>query len=343
MSADVLRQAFGRLPDGRESELYILKNKNGAQAKVTNYGATLAELWVPDKFGKLANIVIGFDNLQDYLDCKCYYGGTIGRYANRVASGTFRIDGIEYHLPINNKTCTLHGGIVGFDKVLWVCNQSDAQAVVCRHVSKHMEEGFPGNLTVDVTYKLTDENKLEIHFHATTDRPTIVNMTNHAYFNLKGMGVGTILDHELMIDADRYVPVDAALIPTGELTEVTGTPFDFRKIHTIGERVKEAGGYDHNFCFRDMSDVNAVKAEVRAGGRRLRLYATQPGLQIFTSQSFHELGDKSPYYDYSGFTLETQHYPDSINQTNFPGDTILRPGDEYSEHLILDFSPEDKI
>ncbi len=342
MSADVLSQAFGTLPDGREAELYILKNKTGAQAKITNYGATLTELWVPDKLGKLANIVIGFDNLKDYLDCKCYYGGTIGRYANRIASGAFRIDGIEYQLPLNDKTCTLHGGTIGFDKVLWVGNQSDAQTVVCRYVSQHLEEGFPGNLAVEVTYKLTDDNKLEIHFHATTDRPTIVNMTNHAYFNLNGMGVGTILDHELMIDADHYAPFDAAKIPTGKLAEVVGTPFDFRKFHKIGERVKEAGGgYDNNFCFRDMSNPNALKAEVRASGRRLRLYATQPGLQIFTSQSFHELGDKSPYYDYSGFTLETQHYPNSINQANFPGDTILMPGDEYSERLILDFSPED--
>jgi len=340
MSTEVKSKTFGTLPDGRKAELFTLKNKSGATAKVTNYGATLTELWAPNKQGEFANIVIGFDNLQEYLDCKCYYGATIGRYANRIGSGTFKLDETEYKLALNNKTCTLHGGNVGFDKMLWNAEQSDDQTITFRHLSKHLEEGFPGNLNAKVTYKLTDDNKLEIEFHATTDQPTIVNMTNHAYFNLNGMGVGDILDHELLIHADHYVPVDEALIPTGELAAVANTPFDFREFHTIGERAKEAGGgYDHNFCFRDRSNPKAVKAELKASGRRLRIYATQPGLQIFTSQSFHELGDKSPYYDFSGIALETQHYPDSINQKNFPGNTILKPGEEYLERYVIDFTP----
>lgn len=339
MSAELASKIFGKLPDGRDVEIFTLRNKHGARAKVTNYGATLTELYAQNDKGEFANIVIGFDNLQDYLDCKCYYGATVGRYANRIANGKFVLAGTEYKLPINNKTCTLHGGFAGFDKALWDANQIDSHTVKLKYMSKHLEEGFPGNLTATVTYKLSDENQLEIEFHATTDQPTIVNITNHAYFNLKGMGNGDILDHELFIDADHYVPVDGALIPTGELTEVKETPFDFRQFHTIGERVASAGGgYDHNFCLNNYTDFSTVKAEVKADGRRLRLYATQPGLQIFTSQSFHELGDKSPYYDFSGFTFETQHFPDSINQNHFPGDTKLHPGEQYLERLILDFS-----
>lgn len=340
MNANLKAEIFGTLADGRKAELFTLSNRGGVRAKVTNYGATLTELWVPNSQGEFANIAIGFDNLQDYLDCKCYYGATVGRYANRIARGKFMLDGKEYKLALNNKTCTLHGGNVGFDKALWDASQTDEKTVVFTHLSKDMDEGFPGNLNARVTYKLTDDNKLEIEFQATTDRPTIVNMTNHAYFNLHGVGIGNILDHELLIHADHYVPVDDALIPTGELKEVAGTPFDFRQFHTIGERHEEAGGgYDHNFCFRNWEDSTALKAELKASGRRLKIYATQPGLQIFTSQSFHELGDKSPYYDFSGIALETQHFPDSINQNNFPGNTILRPGEEYLERYTLDFTP----
>ncbi|HEY9678799.1 MAG TPA: aldose epimerase family protein [Drouetiella sp.] len=340
MSAELLGQAFGTLPSGEKAELFTLKNKNGATAKVTNYGATLTELWAPDRDGNFANIVVGFDNLQAYLDCKCYYGATVGRYANRIANGKFSIDGKDYKLPLNNNTCTLHGGKVGFDKVLWNAKQNDSKSIVFKYRSNDMEEGFPGNLDADVTYRLTDDNKLEVEFRATTDAPTAVNMTNHSYFNLHGVGEKTILDHEVMIDADHYVPVDTALIPTGDLVDVTGTPFDFRKSHTIGSRAKEAGGgYDHNFCLNKHNDFEAVKAEIRAAGRRVRLYASQPGLQIFTSSSFHELGDKSPYYDFSGLALETQHWPDSINQKNFPGNTILREGETYFERFTLDFNP----
>ncbi|HEY9730902.1 MAG TPA: aldose epimerase family protein [Drouetiella sp.] len=340
MNTNLKAENFGTLPDGRSAQLFTLKNKNGAKAKVTNYGATLTELWVPNKSGQFANIVIGFDNLQEYLDCKCYYGATVGRYANRIGGGKFTLDGKEYNLPLNNKTCTLHGGNVGFDKMLWDAEQSDDHTVTFKHLSKHLDEGFPGNLTAKVTYTLSDDDRLEIEFQATTDQPTIVNLTNHAYFNLNGIGVGDILDHELLIHADHYVRVDDALIPTGELTPVAQSPFDFREFRTIRERHKEAGGgYDHNFCFRENSNAKAVKAELRASGRKLRIYATQPGLQIFTSHSFHELGDKSPYYDFSGIALETQHYPDSINQKNFPGDTILRPGEEYLEKYIIEFAP----
>ena len=340
MNTNLKAEIFGTLADGRKAELFTLSNRGGARAKLTNYGATLTELWVPNSQGEFANIAIGFDNLQDYLDCKCYYGATVGRYANRIAHGKFMLDGKEYKLALNNKTCTLHGGNVGFDKALWDASQTDEKTVVFTHLSKDMDEGFPGSLSARVTYKLTDDNKLEIEFQASTDRPTIVNMTNHAYFNLHGMGIGNILDHELLIHADHYVPVDDALIPTGELKEVAGTPFDFRQFHTIGERHEEAGGgYDHNFCFRNWEDSTALKAELKASGRRLKIYATQPGLQIFTSQSFHELGDKSPYYDFSGIALETQHFPDSINQKNFPGNTILRPGEEYLERYTLDFTP----
>lgn len=349
-------EPFGTLPDGTATHLYTLTNRQGAQVKLSDYGATLVALHAPDKAGKFANIVIGFDNVADYLKCTVYYGATIGRYANRIASGQFELDGITYKLPRNNKTCTLHGGIKGFDKAVWQARVISPQSIAFSYISASMEEGFPGVLHAEVIYELTDDNQLSVVFEATTDSPTIVNMTNHAYFNLKGMGVGTILDHEMMIDADHYLPVDEAQIPTGELKPVEGTAFDFRQFHQIGERVKEAGFYDHNFCLNDAVRTTEttstgrqqksplpLRAEIRAAGRRLKLFASQPGLQIFCSHFFDELGGVSPYYAYSGFTLETQDYPDSINQKKkhaaFPGDTVLRPGELYHEQFIIDFKP----
>lgn len=342
MSAELTMQSFGTLPDGRETQLFILRNKHGAEARVTNYGATLTALHAPDLSGKFANIVIGFDNLEHYLKTKCYYGASIGRYANRIAGGKFTLNGEEYALPINNNTCTLHGGTTGFDKMLWNAQQSSrpgAQKVELTYLSKHLEQGFPGNLDVKVTYTLTDDNCLVIDFHASCDRPTIINLTNHAYFNLHGAGIDNILDHRLMINADKYVPVDENLLPTGEVEDVAGTPFDFQKFYKIGDRINHvSGGYDHNFCFREPDNLRALKAEIRASDRTLRLFATQPGLQIFTSNGFDGIGEEYPYYNYSAFTLETQHFPDSINQPSFPS-TVLNPGEHYSHKVTLDFSP----
>lgn len=351
-------EPFGRLPDGTEAHLYTLTNSHGARVKLSDYGATLVALHAPDKMGKFANIAIGFTDVADYLKCTVYYGATVGRCANRIAAGQFELDGVTYQLPRNNKTCTLHGGIKGFDKVIWQTRAISSQSIAFTYVSADMEQGFPGTLHAEVIYSLNDDNQLTVVYKATTDSPTIVNLTNHAYFNLKGMGEGTILDHELMIDADHYLPVDDAQIPTGELKPVEGTAFDFRQFHQIGERIREVNGvYDHNFCLNiDSTRKTAsasmslpdcaplpLRAEIRAAGRRLKLYASQPGLQIFCSHFFDELGGAGPYYAYSGFTLETQDYPDAINQKKkhpaFPSDTILRPGQLYHQQFTLDFSP----
>lgn len=342
MNTDNVGKLWGSLPDGRTVELFTLKNGRGAQAKITNYGATLTELVVPNKKGEFANIVLGFPDLEGYLNCLVYIGSTVGRYANRIARGKFNLDGKEYKLPLNDNTCTLHGGNSGFNRKVWSAHQKDSQTVIFQCESKHLEEGFPGNLKVEVSYNLTDSNEMILDFAATTDRPTIINITNHSYFNLHGAGVGDILDHEVMIDADKYVPVDENLIPTGELMSVENTPFDFRKPHTIGERHSGAGGgYDHNFCLNNPGQLKDVKAEIKSAGRRLRVFTSQPGLQVFTSHIFHKFGSAYPYYDFAGLTLETQHFPDAINQENFPHDTILRPENKYSERVIYDFSPAD--
>lgn len=340
MKTDNCSQIFGALPDGKTVEIFALKNSRGAHAKVTSYGATLTELTAPNEQGEFANIVLGFPNLEGYLNCLVYIGSTVGRYANRIAEGKFKLDEKEYTLPRNDNTCTLHGGNSGFNKKIWAANQKDAQTVVFQCESKHMEEGFPGNLKVEVTYRLTDMNQLIIDFQATTDQATIINMTNHSYFNLHGAGIGDVLDHQVMIDADQYIPVDSNLIPTGELKNVDDTPFDFRKFHSISERVKEAGGgYDHNFCLNKPGDIDSLKAEIRASGRRLRVFTTQPGLQVFTSHIFHLFGSEYPYKDFAGLTLETQDFPDSINQPDFPNDTIVRAEKDYTERVIYDFNP----
>ena len=337
---------FGKLPDGRTVHVYTLANKNGLIAKVMTYGATLIELHVPDRAGRLADIVLGFDNLEAYLKGHPFMGSTVGRVANRIAKGTFTLDGKTYKTPINNAPNTLHGGPQGFDKKLWSgrpLKTAYGPAVMLTYRSKNGEQGFPGNLNVKVIYTLTNDNTLRIDYEATTDKATPLNLTHHSYFNLAGKG--SILDHVLTINADRYVPVDANLIPTGALTPVEGTPYDFRQPHTIGERISQIGnepeGYDHTYVLNGAAGALKYTAKVQetSTGRVMKIWTTEPGVQLYTGNFLDgTLTGKGGFvYDaHTGFSLETQHFPDSINQPKFPS-TVLRPGKTYRQRTVHQF------
>jgi aldose 1-epimerase len=323
------------------------------KAKVITYGAILTELHVPDKNGQFDDVVLGFDDLKGYLGAHPFFGATVGRVANRIAKGKFTLDGKEYQLAVNNGPNALHGGKKGFDKVIWKANVPDAAkpAVEFRYVSPDGEEGYPGELKVKVTYSLTPDNAVSIQYEATTDKATPVNLSNHSYFNLAGGRSGaTILDHEMQLAADRYTPVDDTLIPTGELKPVAGTPFDFTKPHTIGERIKQTGGnpvgYDHNFVLAKEIDGKQVGWSVRAvekkTGRVMEMSTTEPGVQFYTSNFMDgKLKGKGgvAYPQYGGFCLEAQHFPDSVNQPKFPS-VILRPGETYRQTTSYKFSVE---
>lgn len=345
--ATLEEREFGKLQDGRVVRLYVLKNQHGMIAKITSYGALLTELHVPDSSGNPANVVLGFDNLQSYLNGHPYFGATTGRVANRIAKARFRIDGQEYQLASNEGPNHIHGGLRGFDKVLWegkpVRVQKDAVAVQFHYLSRDGEEGYPGNLDVTVTYTLTDNNELRIDSEAMTDKPTIVNLTNHSYFNLAG--AGDILDHEIMIAADRYTPVDDQLIPTGEIATVKGTPLDFTSPRKIGERIAQLkpkpGGYDHNYVLNSDGRSLALAARLRdaKSGRVLEVHTTEPGLQLYTGnfldgthQSFGRVFGK-----HSALCLETQHFPDAPNHPNFPS-ILLRPVKRYQTTTTLKFT-----
>lgn len=349
-------KSFGRLPDGRETQLYTLRNANGFQVEITNYGGTIVRLLAPDRDGRLADVTLGFDSIEPYPKQSPYFGALIGRVGNRIAQSRFTLDGKTYTLARNNTPggigCTLHGGLVGFDKVIWDAEQAtrDGQpALRLRYTSKDGEEGFPGKLAVEVVYSLTPDNGLRIDYSATTDRATPVNLTNHAYFNLAGEGSGTILDHVLTVKAKRYTPVDAGLIPTGEIAPVADTPFDFTTPHAIGERVNAkheqlrfGGGYDHNFALDSQDGSLALAAEVYEpkSGRRMEVLTTEPGLQFYSGNFLDgTLTGKSGrrYVHRGAFCLETQHYPDSINQPAFPS-TVLRPGETYRSTTVYRFS-----
>lgn len=343
----VHKSSFGKLSDGTEIELYTLKNAQGLVAKVITYGATLTELWVPDKNGKSADVVLGFDNLKQYEGQHPYFGATVGRYANRIAKGKFTLDGKEYSLAINNGPNSLHGGKVGFSRKVWKAEpvkQAHAAAVRFSYLSQNGEENYPGNLRVAVTYALTDDNALEISYAAKTDKATPINLTNHSYFNLSGAGSGTILHDVVWLNADRYTPVDDTLIPTGELKPVYGTPFDFRKPTSIGARnsqVPGTGGYDHNFVLNGQAGRLGRIAQVDdpASGRSMEVWTTEPGVQMYVSLGLDGSirGIGGAYAQYGALCLETQHFPDSPNKPNFPS-TILRPEQQFRSKTIYKFS-----
>lgn len=339
---------FGTLPDGRETYLYVLKNRHGAQAKITTYGATLTEFIIPNKSGQLANVVLGYDNLADYIACKAYFGATVGRIANRIDSGKFILEGKSYEVVKNDdRKNSLHGGFKGFHRQLWTAATSETEhstGVTFRHVSEHMEEGFPGAVEVEVSYTLTEENTLIIGYLARARDTTIINLTNHSYFNLNGAGSGDILNHELRIDADHYTPVNERLIPSGEFAEVEGTALDFRRPKKIGAQIKEMpadlGGYDHNFVLRQGKGGAQIEVSSAESGRRMRVTTTQPGMQLYCGNFLDgtDVGHGGPYHRYYGFCLETQHFPDAINQKNFPS-VILKKGETYTHQTVFDFTP----
>lgn len=344
---------FGVTPDGQQVSLYTFSNPSGMEARVIDYGGIIVSLRVPDSAGQLDDVVLGFDSLEGYVAEHPYFGALIGRYGNRIANGSFTIDGETYQLPINNGPNSLHGGNRGFDKVVWRAEPFEnerGRGIILRYTSPDGEEGYPGTLEARVTYTLTDDNELVFDYHATTDRATPVNLTQHSYFNLAGNGAGTILDHEIEINASRFTPVDSDLIPVGELRPVSGTPFDFSAPAAIGSRIdaddeqlRFAGGYDHNFVIdrgEEDSLVLAARVQETTSGRVMEVLTTEPGVQFYTGNFLDgSLSGKggAVYEQRTGFCLETQHFPDSPNQPEFPS-TILRPGEEYRSSTVFRFS-----
>jgi aldose 1-epimerase len=356
MVGTIQKYTWGQAPDGRTAHLYTLTNKNGMTMKVTDYGCIIVALTAPDRDGQFADVVLGFDQLEDYIKDSPHFGCVVGRYGNRIAHGKFSLDGKAYTLATNNQPggipCHLHGGLVAFDQVVWHMEailRDGAVGLKCHYLSKDGEEGYPGNLDVTMCYWLTDANELRIEYAATTDKPTPINLTHHSYFNLAGAGSGDILDHELMLAADRFTPVNAGLIPTGELRPVTGTPFDFTKPTAIGARVNEddqqlkyGGGYDHNFVLSRWDGKLRLAATVYEpkSGRFMELLTTEPGVQFYCGNFLdgHHIGKGGKAYQHrTGFCLETQHFPDSPNQPEFPS-CILRPGEEYHHVAVYRFS-----
>lgn len=339
---------FGKTDDGIPVELYTLTNKHGMVVKIMTYGAIVTEIDVPDRKGKLADVVLGFDNLKQYLKGHPFFGAIAGRYANRIAKGRFTLDGEDYHLPINNGPNSLHGGLQGFDKAVWRAEPSeteDGPSVALTHFSPDGDQGYPGNLHAACVYTLTDEDSLKIEYTATTDKDTVVNLTNHSYFNLAGEGSGPIDDHILTINADQYTPVDDTQIPTGEIVDVKGTPFDFTKPTAVGERIDQVPpGYDHNYVLYSQDGKLAIAAQVKdpKSGRVMQVWTTQPGVQLYTGNYLDgTLSGPSgrPYKKHDALCLETQHYPDSPNHPKFPT-TELKPGEKYNQVTVFKFSAE---
>lgn len=342
-------QPFGTTQDGVPVQLYTLENGNGIVARLTNFGATLVELHVPDRRGEFADVVLGFEDVAGYeSDANQYFGCIAGRVANRIAGGRFELGGLVYELPLNDGSNHLHGGEVGFGRRVWEATPletDEGPAVRFRYVSPAGEEGYPGTLTAEVIYTLTDEDELRLDYTATTDATTPVNLTHHSYFNLAGHGTGTILGHQLRIDADRYTPTDETLIPTGMLAPVRGTPLDFQRATRIGARIDEledtpALGYDHNFALsRADGELRfACRLEDPGSGRILQIRTTEPGLQFYSGNHLHgQVGkDGATYVHRGGLCLETQHFPDSVNHPGFPS-TILRRGETYRQTTVHRF------
>jgi len=335
-------------------QLYTLTNQHGMRATITNYGGIVTSLWVPDSEGNLGDVVLGYDTLDDYIASSPYFGALVGRYGNRIANGRFALDSIEYTLAVNNGPNHLHGGLVGFDKVVWEAEPyatTEEVGVNLSYVSIDGEEGYPGNLTVRVTYALTANDELRIDYALETDKATVANVTHHGYFNLAGHASGDILGHELMLAADRFTPVDEGLIPTGELRDVEGTPMDFRVPDAIGERIDAddeqiqfGGGYDHNWVLNGDAGTLRLAARVHepASGRVMEVLTTEPGVQFYAGNFLDgsNLGKGGVAYAHrSGFCLETQHFPDSPNHPEFPS-TVLRPGVLYESTTIYGFSTQ---
>ena len=348
MHSHTEKKPFGQTPDGTAIEAYTAYNAQGASAKFITYGATLAELHIKDKQGKPGDIVLGFGDLQGYLGNHPHFGGTIGRYANRIAKGTFTLDGKEYQLAINNPPNSLHGGPTGFDRRVWkgeAVNQRDGAGVRFTYISTDGEEGFPGNVNVSVTYILTDKNELKLEYTAKTDKDTVVNLTNHSYFNLSGSGSGDILKYVLFLNADKYTPVDATLIPTGEIASVVNTPLDFRKPTPIGAHIAEIqgiGGYDHNFVVNGQPGTLRIAARVTdpETGRQMEVWTTESAVQFYSAIGLNgSIKGKGgvAYQKYGAICLETQHYPDSPNHANFLS-TVLKPGEHFHSETIYKFS-----
>lgn len=350
--ASLTREPFGSTPAGEAVELVTLTNARGMELRAMSYGAIIVSLKVPDRAGVLGDVVLGYDSLAGYVASSPYFGAVVGRYGNRIAKGKFTLDGQQYTLAVNNGPNALHGGLRGFDKVVWGVDTShtaEGSRVTFRYVSKDGEEGYPGTLTAAVSYTLTDANEVRIAYEATTDKATPVNLTQHTYFNLAGSG--DILGHTLTFAADRYVPVDSTLIPTGELAPVAGTPFDFTSAHAIGERIdadhpqlRNGGGYDHTIVLTRADTGLALAATLREAttGRTLQVHTTEPGVQFYTGNFLDgTLTGKGGvvYRRRNGLCLETQHFPDSPNRPSFPN-TILRPGDVYRSRTVWMFGTE---
>ena len=352
-NAKMTQRDFGKTPDGRSATLYTLTNKHGVQVAITNFGGTVVSIKVPDRQGNFADITHGYDDIAGYAGGKAYFGATIGRYGNRIAHGEFTLDGVKYKLAKNDGDNTLHGGIIGFNKVYWDAKDvtgNGPASLQLDYLSKDGEEGFPGTLTARVVFTLTDSNELKIAYSATTDKKTVLNLTNHTYFNLAGGG--TILDEELTLGADKFTPVDKGLIPTGELRPVAGTAFDFRKPMVIGARIenddeqlKFGHGYDHNWVLNSHGSAKPMLAATVVdpkSGRKLEVWTTEPGVQFYTG-NFLDGSDRgkggATYVRRSALCLETQHFPDSPNHPSFPT-TELLPGAKFFSETIFKFSSQ---
>jgi aldose 1-epimerase len=350
--ARVEKSNFGKTPDGTAIELYTLTNAKGRVVKIMTYGAIVTEVHVPDRTGRMADVVLGFSRLDPYLGAHPYFGAIVGRVANRIARGRFTLNGKEYKLAVNNGPNHLHGGLKGFDKVVWKAEPAaatDGAAVRLSYVSPDGEEGYPGTLSVAVIYTLTNQDELKIDYSATTDKATPVNLSSHGYFNLAGEGSGDVLGHELVLAADRFTPVDDTLIPTGKIEPVAGTVMGFTTPHRIGERIASVpgappGGYDHNYVLTSGGGTLALAARVREpkSGRVMEIFTTEPGIQFYSGNFLDgTLTGKSgvAYQKHDGLCLETQHFPDSVNHPNFPS-TILEPGRTYQTTTVYRFSAQ---
>ena len=346
--------ASAQVRDFDSIKLYTLENESGMTVRVTNYGAIITSIIVPDRNGKRADVALGYDRVEDYINAvdKPYFGAVVGRYGNRIAKGEFTLDGETYSLLQNNGENHLHGGAIGFDKVVWAVDEYvEGKSLTLSYLAKDKEEGYPGNLELTIIYTLADDNSLVVDYHATTDKATPINVTQHTYFNLKGEGQGTILDHKLMLNAKTFTPVDESLIPTGEMPAVAGTPFDFTTAKAIGHDIDQQNeqlvfglGYDHNWILnKDGKEGElslAAQVHEPSSGRVMEIYTTEPGIQFYCGNFLDgRLKGKSgkPYVHRGGFCLETQHFPDSPNQPNFPS-TILKPGETYESKTVFKFS-----
>nr|WP_315152349.1 aldose epimerase family protein [uncultured Flavobacterium sp.] len=351
-AVSIAKTIYGKTDKGVQIDQYTLKNQKGMEVEIITYGGIISSLKVPNKAGKSEDVVLGFNSLEQYMKPNPYFGALIGRYGNRIAKGKFTLDGKQYSLAINNTPNALHGGPEGFHRVVWTAEEAkggDTASLKLKYVAKDMEEGYPGNLTVFVTYTLNKDNALDVLYEATTDKKTIVNLTQHSYFNLSADFSKPILDHEIMIDADKLVPVAATLIPTGQLTDVTNTPFDFRKPKLVGEAIeakdeqlKNGLGYDHCWVLNNQNKGERLVASAyhATSGRVVEVYTDQPGIQFYSGNFLDgtlPMRNGGTYAHRTGFCLETQHYPDSPNQKDFPT-TVLNPGENYKTKTTFKFS-----